>query len=62
VPDQIVHAAKGSCRESRAFLIENLSIASEWPLPRIHLFPTAGLEKKNYQPVCVLNLEKLSSA
>ena len=38
--------------------MEKFLITGEWPLPRIHLFPTAGLEKKNYQPVCVLNLEK----
>jgi hypothetical protein len=39
--------------------VKDFLIAGEWPLPRIHLFPTAGLEKKNYQPVCVLNLEIL---
>jgi hypothetical protein len=36
-----------------------ISSTREGQLPRIHQLPTAGLEKKNCQPACVLNLEKL---
>lgn len=52
-------AANDRCRENHRCRSEKSSNTGEGPLPRIQRLPMAGLEKKYYQLVFVLNLEKM---